>query len=375
MKFALLLCAAVTGYAHPAVEHPVNAAPLTAITNVTVIDVRNGNRIPGQTVLLASGRISDVGPASTARVPSNARVVDGTGRFIIPGLWDMQTHLRTRTAPTIELPLFLANGVTGIRETGSDCEDATAVDAACIGDFRRWQQEIDSGALVGARLLTLSSGRMVDDYDPPICNSLFAKFARNDTWYVPTHVTRLVEANAAELVGRKDPADRYVPQSEHAAWVEDRQRTDAAESSPAGRCARRDFYERGLAITGDAYRAGVRILAGTGAGDSFIYPGLSLHDELIELVRAGLPPAAALRAATLSGAEYLGKQRDYGSVERGKVGDLVLLTADPLVDIRNTARIQGVFLGGRYFDRLALDELLRGVAAAAAKDSVDAPPR
>jgi imidazolonepropionase-like amidohydrolase len=85
------------------------------------------------------------------------------------------------------------------------------------------------------------------------------------------------------------------------------------------------------------------------------------YDELALLVKAGFTPADALRAATSDSAEFLGLQNSLGTVETGKLADLVLLDANPLEDIRNTQKIGGVFLQGRYFNRQALDGLLQQV--------------
>jgi imidazolonepropionase-like amidohydrolase len=115
-----------------------------------------------------------------------------------------------------------------------------------------------------------------------------------------------------------------------------------------------------LDVVGRMHRAGVRILAGTDA-PWLVVPGFGLHDELVLLVKAGLTPADALRAATLDAAQFLGLQNSLGTVETGKFADLVLLDANPLQDIRNTQKISGVFLQGHYFDRQALDGLLRKV--------------
>ena len=90
-----------------------------------------------------------------------------------------------------------------------------------------------------------------------------------------------------------------------------------------------------------------------------------MHDELQELVKAGLTPAEALKAATWTGAEFLGQTNNSGSIDQGKFADLVLLDANPLTDIRNTRKIIAVILNGRYMDRSALDRLLTGVEGAA----------
>jgi imidazolonepropionase-like amidohydrolase len=105
------------------------------------------------------------------------------------------------------------------------------------------------------------------------------------------------------------------------------------------------------------YVANVALLAGTDLANPYLYPGFSLHDELALLVEAGLPPLAALQAATLNPAKLL-KQNELGSIEKSKRADLVLLEANPLENIRNTQRIRAVIAGGRVFDRGTLDKLL-----------------
>jgi imidazolonepropionase-like amidohydrolase len=136
-----------------------------------------------------------------------------------------------------------------------------------------------------------------------------------------------------------------------------------------------DFYLEGLALTGAAHRAGVELLLGTDAGDSFVFPGFSVHDELEELVKAGLTPAEALDAATWSSAKFLGRESESGTVEQGKLADLVLLEANPLDDVRNTRRIHAVVLGGRLLERAELDRLLARAARAARSSPSASEPR
>jgi imidazolonepropionase-like amidohydrolase len=124
----------------------------------------------------------------------------------------------------------------------------------------------------------------------------------------------------------------------------------------------RGFYEAGLAVTGRAFAAGVKVLVGTDGGDSFVFPGSSVHDEMAELVKAGLTPAQALAAATVRSAEFLGLQSEYGTVAAGRRADLVLLAGNPLTDIGNTRRIDAVVLGGRVLSRRILDDMLAEVA-------------
>jgi len=111
-------------------------------------------------------------------------------------------------------------------------------------------------------------------------------------------------------------------------------------------------------------RAGVEFLAGTDTPVMALVPGFSLHDELEAFVDAGFSPAGALRAATLAPARFLGRERELGTVEKGKLADVVLLDADPLKDVRNTRRIAAVVVNGRYLSRGELQRILGEVEAA-----------
>ena len=121
---------------------------------------------------------------------------------------------------------------------------------------------------------------------------------------------------------------------------------------------------------GIARQSGVRFLAGTDVftgGFPQFRPGFSLHLELELLVAAGLTPLEALQAATINPAVALRATDSLGSLAPGKLADLVLLDADPLMDIRNTRTIHSVVAHGRYFDRAELDRLLAMAEAGQAK--------
>lgn len=141
-----------------------------------------------------------------------------------------------------------------------------------------------------------------------------------------------------------------MPDADHAA-------AQAADAS--GRELYPSLYQMALGHVGQAHSLGVKILAGTDAGDTYVFPGFGVHDELVELVSAGLSPAEALRSATLDAAIFSGMEDDYGTIASGKIGDMVLLSANPLKDVSHTQQIAGLFFNGRFFDRAALDELLR----------------
>jgi imidazolonepropionase-like amidohydrolase len=124
--------------------------------------------------------------------------------------------------------------------------------------------------------------------------------------------------------------------------------------------------KQGLAVVGHLHREGVRFLVGTDLAAPLTYPGSSVHEELAWLVKAGLTPMEALVAGTRNGAEAVGRLGDLGTIEKGKLADLVLLDASPLAEIASTQKIAAVIANGRLLRREALDRLLAQVAKDAA---------
>ena len=108
--------------------------------------------------------------------------------------------------------------------------------------------------------------------------------------------------------------------------------------------------------------SGAKIMAGSDTPEWFFGYGWTIHRELESLVAAGLTPHQALAAATRNPAEFLRASKEWGTIEKGKRADLLLLDGNPLEDIRNTSRIEAVVLGGRWLDR---EERERMIAEAA----------
>jgi hypothetical protein len=452
-----------------------------AITRVSVVDVERGAIVADQTVLVKGNRIVDVGPASRVRTAAGVRTVDGQGRYVMPGLWDMHAHVHfSGRSPEVEFPLFIAHGVTGARVMNAGRPSVLPTAQMILGMHRTWQSRIDAGTLVGPRLVSLGSWvvngtsgindsmpafykartteegqqlaryfkeqgfdfikiynnvsregylglaeearrigipfagheparlsaieisnagqrslehsriflfncwpgadsmvkghlrasqssvrqRMVDEYDPKICAEVFRTFVKNGTWITPTHGTRKMDAFADNAAYRNDARRKYVLLQQQVAWLQDAAGMVAGDSTRAGRKSFMDFYTKGLELTGAAHRAGVKVMLGTDSGDSFVFPGDGVHDELAELVKAGLTPAEALKAGTFAGAEYMGRTSEFGSVKTGRYADLIVLDANPLDNIANSRKIRAVVFNGRLFDRGALDSMLTSVERA-----------
>lgn len=460
---------------------------LIALTNVSVIDVENGAILQGQTVLIAGGMIVEMGPTADVPAPKGAERIDGTGRYLIPGLWDMHVHTSSdRITRQTLLPLFIANGVTGVRIMAGDCfqdeppgcqEEGFPEPLPTIATVRRWQSEIAARQIVGPRMLIgsyylnspgpedpstpayprteehgkaharLLAERGVDfikiysgvtraaflgvaaeaqriglpfeghtpfavwpseasaagmrsiehlgfgnvemecstdaerlrdsliaefdrptpellpilleqvaTYDHARCRALAEQFVRNGTWVTPT----LMIARLPEEVGpgwRDDPAAQFLPPAERALW----ESREPLYDEDLGSAAERQEHTRWMRdLTRMMHEAGVRVLAGSDAGEVGVYWGIGLHQELELMVSAGLTEAEVLKAATLSAAEFMGAADTLGSVQAGKSADLVLLSGNPLDDISNTQRIEAVIAQGRVFMRDGLDRLLAG---------------
>jgi hypothetical protein len=194
-------------------------------------------------------------------------------------------------------------------------------------------------------------------YDPVRCKSVIATLARNHTWVTPTLVVYQPYAHAFDSATTHPEWSKYVPGLVQGGWLH-----KSARVKPADSMVVRSYFS--FDRTRDLKDAGVKLLAGTDMPQAFVYPGFSLHEELELLVRSGLTPLEALRAATYNPAEFLGALDSLGTVTQGKVADLVLLDADPLADIRNTRRISAVIANGRLFDRAARAQLLKRVETA-----------
>lgn len=432
------------------------------ITHVTVIDTETGAEATDQTVIISGDRIAAV-QSTAVQIPAGAVVVDATGKYLIPGLWDMHVHGVSDVRAGWSYPLYIANGVTGVRDmwgpsnankfrahlagkkhdaphlylaspivdgnppvwpgsivvikpeqgrkvvdeqkrNGADfikvynrlnrdtyfaiadeskrrqipfaghvplditaweataagqrsIEHLTGIAPACSSQEAQLAVRLAQGSNPRERNpLLLQAWRR---YSEEKCQRLLAEFKKNQTWQVPTLTVLRSQGRLDDAQFIRDPRLRHVP-------FQVRERWDPLSNSFAFRAwsaadfARsRELFEYDKKMVGTMFRAGVPMLAGTDTQNPYCFPGFSLHDELALLVESGVTPLGALQMATRNPASFMNAADRFGSVTTGKIADLVLLDADPLQDIHNTTRIRAVFLAGKYFDRAALDKLLK----------------
>ena len=408
-----------------------------AIVGATVIDPATGTRTADQTVLVEAGRIRAVGDTHAVRVAPGTPTVHASGRFLIPGLWDMHTH--TLWDPVVRdtsLPLFVAHGVTGVRDMGGTLDVLAQVRREQRDGVRPWPRIVAAGPVLdgpqpvdpsvslavadagearsavavldaagvdfikvytmlppeayravveAARArglpvaghipygvdardaamdmrsiehLRAETGGLCAELSATDCAEIHAALRDQGVWQVPTLVARRPRAFVDDPTYASDPRLATVPAVLRDMWLANRAKR-LARSSPA------DFAKRKVEFAGEMRAAGalpglgIPLMAGSDAGSDFAYAGSGLHDELALLVEAGLTPLQALQAATIEPARYL-ERDDLGRIGPGAVADLVLLAADPLEDIRNSATVDGVVLDGRWLDRAALDGLIEG---------------
>ena len=455
-------------------DDPRQSPETLSITNASVIDVSTGAIRRGTTVVIEGNRIAAVGAASS--ITPRGRIVDVKGMYLIPGLWDMHTHAFFGWASDFGndyvLPLFIANGITGIRDMGSDLDAVLHARSEVAAHRLVGPRMVVSGPMLdgpqvafkasiaiktpddGRKAVDMLKGRGVDfikvqsgvphdaylaiadeakkqriEFEGHVPDAvraseaiaagqrtfehligIFEASTPDESTYVtrsygagkdPSHNKSLAsfldrydaarEANIIQLLAKntvwqcptlfwergqwlvdvidftKDPDLAYTPRT----WID--KKYPSMQKSIAGSMdadpleIRRRFVEHELDIVRKLHAAGVPFLAGTDTPAGVdVTPGISLHQELERFVAAGFTPLEALQTATLNPAKFYGELNDFGSVQTGRIADLVLLRANPLDNITNTLTIAAVIADGRYFSQQDIEQLrehLKQVAA------------
>ena len=197
------------------------------------------------------------------------------------------------------------------------------------------------------------------------CARLSERFVKNNTWHDPTLVAFRISSLGDDPELLNDPRLRYIPKAIKEEWDPEKSDLSKLLTKDDFAGAKRSFSKM-LVEVAAMRRSGVEFLVGTDApGVPYCFPGFSVHDEMALFVKAGLTPMESLQAATRNPAKCLGLLDSLGTIERGKIADLVLLDANPLDDIQNTQKINAVIVNGRLLTRLVLDGLLTQVEEAA----------
>lgn len=191
-------------------------------------------------------------------------------------------------------------------------------------------------------------------HDPGKAAVLYDLMARKNCWQTPTLTVLRVSSLPVDML-RDDPRLKYIDKATRERWT-------ASLGAPR---PQPEFTRFRMDMVSAMERAGVGILGGSDTPNPFVFPGFAAHDELELLVQAGLSPARALRAMTADAARFLGLQATMGTVEAGKVADLLVLDADPLTDIRNTQRIHAIVTRGEFITAQRRSQILAQVEQAA----------
>ena len=233
-------------------------------------------------------------------------------------------------------------------------------------------------ALINPILATSSADfpryeRVLDTFSGPKCDELASEFKANGTWQVPT----LIRLRTMEMAD--DPAYLNAPSLVYAYPMSRKEWASSVEQfkrqvTPEQRRSLDRLFQAQLDLVRRFQKDGVPLLTGSDFGGGLEVAGFSLHQEFDLLSQAGLTPLQVLQATTENGARFLNASDRLGHVEAGYAADLVLLAADPTASVANLHRIVAVVRGGRYYDRGALDNLLRGVRSRYAAPSPDAQP-
>jgi len=457
---AFLLAFMLGGCSRPPVQLTV------ALTGATVINVRDGTRVTDSTVLIEAGRITRIASDGDVQIPRHASIVAARGDYIIPGFWDLHTHIQNPRELEVFVPLLIAHGILGIRDmegllprefrelgmrqpymphviacgTYIDGKAPAGVpDAAIVDELAEEGVDcIKVGSLlprdrflaiaerararglplVGHVPIAVSAGEASDaglrtiehlwdilgtistretelrrervtalahqmslaetervlafpPTEPAIAtwsdakaSALFRTFVANRTWQTPTLINHEARLRALRRDSSfwNDPDLQLMPRDWVDAWRPERNQFLKGLPSatiPGYLRAMEATHRAKMDLVRRMHEAGVGFLAGTDVSNwNFTVPGASLHSELLLLTQAGLTPLEALQTATLNPAKYLGIEDSSGTVEVGKRADLLILDADPTVNITNTRHIVAVVIGGHVIDRNALDQML-----------------
>jgi hypothetical protein len=197
---------------------------------------------------------------------------------------------------------------------------------------------------------------VIDTFSEDKCRQMAQLFAQHHTWQIPTLIRLRTSEMGNSPVYEQDPNLRYMPASVQNTWQNLGRQFSEKISAPDQQTLR-SIYSLQLRVTRMFADEGVSMLAGSDFGGGWLVAGFSLHQEFDQLAAAGLSPLQILQMTTLYGAQFFSRESSDGSVEEGKNANLVLLDGNPIENVQNLHRIQGVVRAGRYFSKEDLEGL------------------
>ena len=443
------------------------------IKSINIIDVKSGNILKNRDILIKDEVIIAIDTVGIIKVHPTSLIIDGTNKYLIPGLWDMHTH-SNQHSEWLHHPLYIANGITGIRDmsgqlnkrdsywAGSNerliwnaelrdnkrvtpryvLQSSYQIDGAhsvpdSYPEFFKLQKSEDVDSLLrfyknekvdfikvydqippksykklalqapkygmhlaghkpifvslndailsGQRsfehgriflyecfpnadslrtsdnwkkFLSKSKHSMVKDYNPELAKRLMLLMKEHNTHWTPTLQTLKFEAFAHEPTFLKNTNLKYIPYISKKLWWDiDASNNKKRNLSKEGKNISADFYNAAKEQIKVASEINVPIMTGTDVTDSYVFAGFSIHYELEDLTKSGLSNLKALQSATIIPAKFVGVDKHYGTIEIGKIADLVILDKNPLDDITNSKSIYGVVMNGIFYDSDKIDEL------------------
>lgn len=405
-------------------------AQTVVFRNVNVISMTSP-KVEKKTVVVSDGKIGSIlNAGAMVKLPEGTTIVDGSGKYLIPGLTDMHGHIPPSGGPpglvSDVLAMYLANGITTVRGMQGHPQQLNLRENAKkdlvvspnlylagpvfndqnIGSPQHAMDKVREQKEEGWDLIKVHEGLSMEEYDAmaktakevgmrfgghvpdavglvhaidmgqetfehmdgyleylggdkgPIDEKKLAAIVKKSkaagVWVVPTSALYAVVYNGIPLETLKAyPELKYVPEGAVNTWVklyEGRAKDTAAVS--------KNVLANRQRVLSALYKGGVKILMGTDAPQQFTLPGFSLERELVYMRDAGMSPYDILKSGTVNPGQYFAKQDSFGTIETGKRADLVLLNANPLTDIRNVSKIEGVMVRGKWFSRQDLNDRL-----------------
>jgi imidazolonepropionase-like amidohydrolase/Tol biopolymer transport system component len=396
---------------HLELEH--RTSPPLLIRRVRVLDYAAGGFSPEQSVFVEQGRIRWIGAERGKDIPRDAVIIEAAGRFAIPGLFDMHTHVG-RPGPALDA--LIAYGVTSVRDLGSSLywwgavadhlefsaepgprafyagenfntvADSNVSSRVAVRDGADARSYVREWKAQGAYLIKPYSslswrlrraiaeearrqglpvaghGMSVEEITKSVTIGVgsLEHFNRHTRAYddillmlkaAGTRWDPTLEAPwGNDLLLRNEPERLYDPKLRVLMPESSLRDAQTVLDGPVNHSMLRGLWVDWLASVQRAHRLGVKLLAGSDTTGGRIFPGISLHWELEHLVEARVPPLDVLRIATEHAAETVGAEDDLGTLDVGKLADIVLLDKNPLENMKNTQTIWRVLKGGWPFD-------------------------